>query len=220
MAFANAKVLKTATASKKKCEVQISMPGLKELAALDTMIKALTTLKETVEMDVKTAACVHFVKIGIEKKGRPENYNAIETFTNNGEDFDATASIQLRKRSEVSALSDDEVQILTENNLPYNETSKIANTYVINPKYFNNQEILTKVEDALKGVEGLPEDFIMEQEGVTKRVVDETALDEVFKLSQEKVLEILPILTTLAVKPKFNADMKIALEVVEELMAI
>lgn len=210
--FANAKQVKTdKPAAKKDKKEQVNVAGLTDLASIDAVIKALTALKTTIESDVKSEAAVHFVKTGCALKKRPENFRGV--------DEGSSASMELRIRSTTSVLSEEEQALLAENGIGTRTIVSVVDTYVINPDYKDNAEILGLVESRLSGVEGIPEDFIQKQDGVSKVVVAEDALDKVFTLSDEKARDLLSVVGVLAVKPKLDTtDISAALKAVGELL--
>lgn len=210
--FANAKQVKTdKPAAKKDKKDQVNLPGLTDLASIDAVIKALTALKSTIDADIKSEAAVHFVKTGRALKKRPENFRGV--------DEGSSASIELRIRSTTSVLSEEEQALLAENGIGTRTVVSVVDTYVINPDYKDNAEILGLVESRLAGVEGIPEDFIQKQDGVSKVVVAEDALDKVFTLSDEKARDLLSVVGVLAVKPKLDTtDISAALKAVGELL--
>lgn len=195
--FSNAKTLKTATKKKtEKTEVKIS--GLETLAAIDHVMKSLAALKETVESDVKSAMASHFVTTGCATQRRPENFKGVDGV--------ATASCELRLRSSRSALSDAEIEALDHYSIPHVLVEDVAETFVINPAYKDDQKLLAQIEKKLKAIKDIPEDFIMVQEGVSRHVVVEESIERIFTLNPNVASSLLPIVGTLAVKPKLDVD--------------
>lgn len=207
--FANAKTIKPA-AKKKATKEIVSIDGLEQLAAIDTVMKSLEALKETLAADVKSQMAVHFVKTGCERKARPANFQ--------GEEGLATASCELRARSSRSALSPSEVELLSQNDVPTETVEDVAETFVLNPAYKDDQNLLATVQGALEGVDGIPADLFLRQEGVSRTVVSEGAIDAIFKLDPDVANTLLSIVTTLAIKPKLAADLDKAFEIVNEVM--
>lgn len=209
--FSNAQTLKTAKSSKKADAVTVALPGIEALASIDAVIKALTTIKATVEAEVKSRAAIEFIKTGSEKKAKPENFKASEGV--------ATASVQLKKRASNSTLSAEEVALLTDAGVSFETVEEVVSTFVINPAYKDDQALLGKVEKALKGVKGIPEDFILLQEGKSKTITTDASLDEVFKLGQDQIKLLLPVVSTIAVKPTIE-DVTAAYDIVKELLPL
>lgn len=212
--FANAKTLKTATKSKKAEVETVKLAGLEQLGAIDAVMKALTALRATVEMDVKSGMTAEFIKRGMAKQTRPENFK--------GEEGIATASCQLKKRSSTSPLSDSEIELLTEAKISVETVDLVAETFVINPAYKDDQVLLGKIEKKLSTIKDLPEDFIMKQAGVSRTIVGETALDEVFAFdSADMIAQFLPMVSSLAIKPTLNEDdVSKAFEIVSKIMEV
>lgn len=208
--FDKAKTIKTDKPSKRSAP-SVVMAGIEAVAALDTVIKSLTALKETKMVAVKDAMKERFIRVGLDEKRRPVNFKGIE-----GE---ASASCELRIRSKTSALSDAEVAFLTKHGIKTHTITATPETFAINPSYLQDATIMRAVEIALKKVKGLPEDFIQYQEGVSSTVVDDGALDEMFaKASKVDCEQIINTIGVLAVKPKMNEDdYKAAMKIVAKI---
>jgi hypothetical protein len=186
---------KPASAKSKKREIE--MQGIESLAAVDSVIKSLLALKGTIEEGIKAEAMEIFVRDGAALHAQPENFRGIEGA---GE-----ASVELRKRSTASELTEEELTMLARFNVPTTEVVSVVETYVINPEYGNDSKLLEKVANALKGVKGLPEDLFLFQEGKSKKVVAENSMAAVFALKQAEIAHVLPLVSTQALKPKMVA---------------
>lgn len=212
--FKNAKTLQTPTRAKKGEKPTEPMKGIRVVAILDGLIKALGSLKETFDGEVKASALDMFVKAGSESHKRPENFKASEG--------DATASIEMRKRSTASALNDGEAEMLDNESIPYDTLTVAPKLYAINPKYAGDEVLMKRIETALtkalKGTDIPADDLFVVQEEVTKRVVSEKTLDAVF--SAETVSsDIVSICTVLAIKPKVeNFNVVAALKEIKDLL--
>lgn len=214
VSLSNAKTLKTgATAkSKRSDKAEIEIAGLEDVAAIDAVIKSLTALKKAKESQVKDAMKSYFVTTGAATKKRPENFRGIEG--------DASASCELRIRGAGSALSDDEAELMESKGLPVEEVIETVATLVINPEYLQDQILLAKVEQQLNKIKDIPDDFIMSQEGKSKKIVGETALDVLFAdHSQDAIDDLLSVVGVLAVKPTLkDDDITKAMEVVNRIV--
>ena len=212
--FGDAKTLKTASAkAKKPATPEIEIDGLEDVAALDAAIKSLTALKKAKEAGVKEGPMTaYFVSTGAAAKARPQNFR--------GTDGSATASCELRIRSSTSPLTDDEEGLMVAKGLPVEEVVEVAATYVINPAYLEDEVLLGKVEAALKKVSGIPQDFIMRQEGKSKKIVGEKALDELFaNHSEAAIADLLPLVGVLAIKPTLaDDDIMKAMDIVQRVI--
>lgn len=212
--FASAKTLPTTKSKAKgKAKPEVEIAGLQDLAAIDAVIKALTALKGTVEIEVKAKMAEHFLTEGAAKNGRPENFK--------GTDDKASASCELRARSSSSPLADADIELLDRHKISHQTVDIVPECYVINPAYRDDQVLLGKVEKALKKVGGLPEDFIMLQQGVSKTITTETSLDEVFRLNRNVAGGLLSVVGVLAVKPKLESgDITDAFTIVQSLLNV
>lgn len=209
--FATAKkvpVKQAATKPKEREEFQIS--GLAELASIDSLIKSLTAVKATYEATVKADAMQIFKAQVARTHAAPENFRGI--------DEGATASIEFRKRSAASGLTEEEMNFLNAFNLPIGQNVQVEECFRINPKYTNDMSLLKKVSDAIQKVKGVPEDLIEMQPKVFKNIVSEETLDVACRDVHvfENVAEVIGLL---AVKPKLDeTDIETIIETVRDLV--
>lgn len=199
--FANAKKVDAKpTAAAKKSKQEIAIKGIERLSEMKAMIQSLEAAAKTIEGEVKDLGFAEFLKM--DTKTRPESFKGTEGF--------ASCSVEMRKRGTNSALNLDEVEVLE--NLGLKAFTQVVTTemFGINPAYAANEKLMGLVSDALKDI--VPDDFIVLQAGVTKSVVDDSLCDAAFQLpsttkeEQAKRAKALAIVTTMALKPKLNAD--------------
>lgn len=179
----------------KATKTEVLTPGLQDYAAIVAAEKALGALKATTGEMVKSQM---FVEMGVAKGGRPDSYTGIEGA--------ATASLELRARASTSALSAEEVELLNEKGIPTQEIVATVETFIINPAYAEDASLLAKIEKALKSVKGIPEDLFLKQDGTSKTVLAEGALDAVFKHDADTIADLLPVTSVMAIKPKLATD--------------
>ena len=197
--FDTAKTVKTAPKAKKADKEVVVVEGLEQLAAIDAVIKSLTAVKDTVSATVKASMGDYFAVTGFATKKRPASFRGVEN--------DASASCELRARASTSPLSDEARELLEAKNIPVQEVVGTVDTFVINPDYVSDPKIMALIEKHLKGVKGLPDDLFLHQEGKSKHVVAENALDVLFaNHDADTCAELLPIISVLAVKPKMETD--------------
>ena len=207
--FENAKKspTKTAAPKKKSDKVEVEIEGLETYATIKTVTKALEGLFETVKADVNSDMVDQFVLHG----------NAT-SFT--GTEGDATASMQLRKRSEKSVLSADEQALLEKNGVSMETIEDQRETYVINPDYKDDEKLLAKVSTAISKVKGVPADFIVHQEQKARVVTTATSIDEVFAGDPKMVDALLAIVAVPAIRAKLNSgDISDAIAKLEDILA-
>ncbi len=200
-----------AAKGKKDDKEKIHVDGLSKLAVVDAVVKAFTALQSTLDESVKDEMANTFIGIATQTKKRPENFRGIDGAA-------VSASCEMRKRSSASPLSEDEVTMLKQFGVPIEEITVREDAYVINPVYFSDSEMLEKVSKALEKVKGLPEDFILRQEKVTKKVVSDATIDVVFEKGLGRSL--MNMVTTLAVKPVFKGSLKEALDKVLDMAGL
>jgi hypothetical protein len=213
--FDSAKTLKTGKAPKAtSVKEQITIAGIEVVAALDVVIKSLVALKKTKDADVKDAMIGYFAEKGVATGARPVNFRGVEGA--------ASASCELRIRSSASALTPDEIELLAAKNIPMETVVDTVETFVINPEYLNDAEIMGKIEAALKKVKGIPEDLFLKQEGRSKTIVGEGAFDALFSnkdMNEEEAIDLLPLISVPAIKPTLdNDDLSSAFEIARKML--
>jgi hypothetical protein len=176
---------------KGKEKEQIAISGLQQLTLLDALIKQASAMKATIQSDVTAAGFGRFVELQ-GNSTRPSSFEGV--------DGHATASVEVRKRSSASVLTEEEVKILDAAGIKAEVKVVTPFQFYINPAYVNDEKLLGKVEAALSKI--VPEDFIQQQQEVSKPVVGDAMLDDAFRNKAGE--EVLRILTTMAVKPKLN----------------
>ena len=198
--FDNAKTVNTGSkkkAAEKKASNEIA--GIKAVACLDVVIKALTAIKKTKDGEVKETMTGLFIDAGVAKKARPANFKGVED--------NCSASCEMRARASTSPLSEDEIALFTAKGLPMEEVVDTVETYIINPDYLADPKIMASIEAALKKVKGIPDDLFLKQEGKSKTILAEGALDVLFaQHDEDTIADLLPMTTSLAIKPKMEAD--------------
>lgn len=190
----NAKVAPATKKAAAKTEVT-EVAELELYAAIDHSIKWLTTVLETVKSGIFAETVVpKFVTDGIKAEKKPDNFNASEGA--------ATANIQIKKRASNSAFNEIELAIVEEYKVP---TDTSGGLLYINPTHMEwLVKNSTKVSAALAKLDA-PSDLFEQQ--ATKIISADTSLDYVckqFKNSPDVIAKLLPIVGTLAIKPKFD----------------
>jgi hypothetical protein len=180
--FANAAVVSDKKPAKgKKKEEFVETKDLHLYAALCAVQKNVEAQISVIGSGIKGVMMSNFISEGIRKGCKPDSYKGAE----NG----STASLQFRCRSTTSGLSEEEVELLEEYNIPYSEAIARDETFIINPAYADltvaeNAAMLEKVEEALSAL-GLPADFIMKQEKDAKKIVTDETIEAVCKLTKK-----------------------------------
>lgn len=198
----HAKAQKAAAPKKagKVASADINVEDLRMYAALNAASKAIATMVDTLKESVNDQALEEFLN--------RQNAKSIK-----GADGDTNASLQLRRRTSRSFLSEQELATLTELNIA---TKKSADSKVyINPAYADNDEMADKVFAALEGV--VPEDFLLSTG--EKYVVGETAVDDALKIEDEDVRRsVVKIVSTQAARTKFGGSHDEMLEILDSVL--
>lgn len=203
--FTTAKVLETkAAAGKKSVKGKTLLEGLELYAALDHSIKWLKTALETAKATVGEAALEKFVADGIATKKQPENFDA--------EEGKATGNIQLKKRSSASALNDIERELCEEHKIPTVVVADRTEGFLLDMTVPGANEWLQKHADKLSAFlvkNNAPAEFLKQQTATTKTITTEDSLDFIFRTFTKKpelIAQLLPVVGTLAIKPKYKAS--------------
>jgi hypothetical protein len=176
----------------------VKMEGVADIATIHTMQAMLEGAISNLKMLAKERAINYFLDIGCKIEERPDNFT--------GEEDGHSVTMMLNKRSTSSVLSDDEVTLLTEHGIPISNKVIKEETYVFNPVYLSDKALMKRIENALAGVEGLPEDIIQFQQGISKKVVNEDTVNAIFKKPRDVAEKLLPVVTTFGFKPKANVS--------------
>ena len=179
-------------ASKKSDKDEVALKGLQQLAEIDALMKALAGMKTTLEASVKADAFDHFFGVAQATAKRPDNFRGIDGI--------ASASIEMRKRSTASALSEEEIALFEEHGLKVEKVVAVQKLFGINPAYASDDALLEKVSAAIESF--VPADFIVVQEEKSKMVVGEATIEQAF--ADKAPREIIEAITVMAVKPKLE----------------
>lgn len=174
--------------SKGKAKPEFDIADLETYAAIQAAKKTLETMEKTLKSSINEEAIEIFA-----------NKKSAESF--NGVDGDTTASLQLRKRSGRSVLSEQEKTIL--DNLGISNEKSADSKFYINSKYAEDGDLLEKVSAALEDI--VPEDFF----GHTgeKFVTTDSSIAEAFKNCEgDELIDVLKIVGTQAARTKFGGS--------------
>ena len=118
----------------------------------------------------------------------------------------------LRESHEEIALQPSEVELLDERGISYTESADTV--FYINKDYEGDEELMGKVEAALDGIDGLPEDFL--KCATTKYHTTDKSIGEAFaEATDANDLEnLLGVVATLATRVKYEGGLEAALKAV------
>ena len=154
----------------------------------------------------------HFCAVAKETHKKTDSFRGI--------DGEASASIEMRKRSVASTLTEEEVETLERLGIKSEKVIKTPKLYAINPAYASDDALMSKVEKALtKALKDIVDvdNFFVVQEEVSKSVVTDETIEAVFK-NQSDNQDLIYMVTTLAVKPSLkNFSVEKALKLAVEL---
>jgi hypothetical protein len=182
----------------KKTASEAAVEGLEMVASIKVVRDNLDTIEEFYTGQVKVFMHEYFVASGCAAKKRPDNFTGMEG--------DAEASCQLKKRSSLSKLSELDIAMCEENNIPL---VSVPSTFAFNAKYCDmnvpeNVKRFERINKALSKIEGLESDlFVVEQ---SKVLADEASIDAVFGKSREIASVLLPAVAVLGIRPKLKAS--------------
>lgn len=190
----------TAKRGSGKTKPEIDVNGLRHYAALKNAQKQIEAALETLKADVNGAAIDYFL-------------NAQRKDSIQGVEGDTTASLQLRKRTSRSVLSDQEYSVLSDLGI---DTDLAADArFYINNDYAEDSDLLGKVSAALEGV--VPADFLKATS--PKYVVSGNAVDQALQIEDETMREtVVEMVTTQAARCKFGGSNEEALNILREVL--
>lgn len=146
--------------------VEMTDKEFESYIALEMLADAVETVKEELDGRFKKGfAMDHHLENLVKTGAKPDAFDAI-----GGE---AACQFQHRKRSAVKPTEDFPllqkklVDVLNENNIPYERKESVSERLIINPEISDNQEILAKMARALLSAD-LGVQAIMKQEAVFK----------------------------------------------------
>ena len=188
---------------------------LETLAALDYIKDLIASVSETVGSSVYSSALEGFVDRGMVRLARPDNFDAEEGL--------GTANCQLKKRSSASVLTKEEQKVLTNFNIPFEEVTKsaaIPEKFLFNSELLSDPEMRAKISAALSTIDFGGKSPILREAPVEARkvmVASEASIDACFKLpNREDVKATLKIVTSRALRLKWNGNLKSALTTIDK----
>lgn len=186
--------------AKGKVKPEINVEDLRLYAALNAAQKTIETLVESLKESVNSQALEAFL-------------NSQKKDSINGVDGDTNASLQLRKRTSRSVLSDQEQAVLAELGIDIEKSAD--SRFYINNRYAEDMDLLGKVSAALEGI--VPDDFL----GHTgdKYVVGDKAVVQALELDDvDTRRDVLKIVATQAARTKFGGTHEEMLQILDEVL--
>lgn len=184
----------------KAAKPQFDIDSLREYAALKNAQKQIDAALETLKEEVNDQALEIFL-------------NSQDPKSFQGVDGDTSASLQLRRRTSRSTLSDAERELLDAHDIDVVKTED--SRFYIDRRYSDDAELLGKVSAALEGI--VPEDFF----GHTgdKYVVGTDALSQALKVADEDTRRsVVKVVGTQAARTNFGGSNEEALAIISKLL--
>ena len=183
-----------------KAKPQFDIQDLRDYAALKNAHKQIEAALDTLKSEVNDAALEIFLT-----KQNKESFQGI--------DGDTTASLQMRKRTSRSVLSEAEQALLEAHKIDMMQ-SKDSKFY-IDYKYAEDSDLLQKVGDALEGI--VPADFI--QFSGDKKIVGDQALAQALKIADEDDRRnVVKVVATQATRANFGGSNEEALRILQDVI--
>jgi hypothetical protein len=204
-----------------------TVSGWEELAALDSAVKAMSSLLDLRKSEMKSRLRETFIERGVQAGNKPDSMAIVEG--------DAKGSSYLTKRSDRSPLGSDDLKLIAEtlgeDTVTRGEDGAITgingvaetlesqpSMVVLNPAYVNDQALLKRIDKALEGVRGIPEDLIVQTPAEAKVVVSDTALATMFRSGEDAAQALLEVLGIVAVRPVYSAGLEKAWSIIKPLI--
>jgi hypothetical protein len=180
---------------KSKKMPSFDLPGVVDFRLLRKFIALGTAALASKEEAIKEAATTRLIALGVKSGKRPANFQGSE-----GSD---EVTVIFSRRSYASALTDEEVEVLTEHDIPL-ETSTVPASFVFNSEYLDDPIWRKKITLALKG---FPSDIILKTPASTRTVVSDDTIDAIFARRDPDLAEqLLPLVTTFSIRSKPNPN--------------
>jgi len=194
------KATPASTGKKKSTKPEYGVDSLRDYAALKNAQKQIEAALELLKEEVNEQAFAIFMD-----RRDPASFNGV--------DGDTNASLQLRRRTSRSVLSESEMAVLEQHHIDIMKTED--SRFYIDRRYSDDSEILGKVSEALDGI--VPDDFF----GHTgdKFVVGGEALSQTMKIDDDSDRAVVAkIVGTQAARTKFGGSNEEALEILREVI--
>ncbi len=183
--------------------------NLKNYLRLLTVMAPLKGLEATLRQALEEEARTKILEQGHDNKVRPENFIGV---CDKG-----TAEFQLQKRAKNSPLTEDEVKVLKEIGIPFENTEVKPKSIQINPKVINDIDVVNMIAAAIqnspetlellkeKGIDS--QDIFHHEDAVKKDIVSDATLDAAFALVDlQRMFSVVNIATRFMVSPSPLAD--------------
>ena len=186
--------------AKKDETVWFSLTGVRIAfyKTVDTLVKSLTAIQKTTGTTIKQAGVdQYYIPKGIEHNAVPPNFKVKER--------GHVLTVILGKRADSSPLSDDELKILVENDLPFAENVTQEGALLLNTEVLT-QDVLLALQAIIGKHPELPTNLItVQQKRITHVTTDKTLpalFAKKFKPTERaaKIRELLPLISTLSLK--------------------
>ncbi len=207
--FATAPTTPTKAAEKKakksKPELTIGR-NLDVLAAADAIAKSMKGVIDAYGSMIKGSMTKHFATEGSTLGRRPENVSLTGDHS--------TASGELRKRDERRVLIVEEAEKLEAAGVVIEEKEIEPERFYFDNEILSDPEYRAKVSAALSLIDFGGKSPIVKQERVVAKVVSEESIQQAFVgKTADEAEQLLQIVGTLAIKPKFNGTLAEASEI-------
>src|SRR5574343_185140 len=204
-------LFKTAPTSKKAepkepTELKIGR-DLDILAAADVISKAAETIEEKYGSRIRNTMLTHFTRTGTKLDKRPTNVKGLGLRW-------AEASLELKKRDVRRVLNPTELAALQKAGVPTQKKVVTEEHYYFNEELLADPAIRAKINTALSLIDFGGKDPILKQEEVSVQIVTDESLEQAFVgKTPKQAEELIALVGTLAIKPKFNGTVADAVAV-------
>jgi hypothetical protein len=206
--FDHAAPVASASAKSPKAELKDlnrkPVAGFAEYAAAKAIADAAEAICKVYRTDVENFVRPAWTQEALRTNKKPTTVEVIGV-NGKGEVIpDAVGQLIPTKRTTTSTLKEEEVQLLEENNIPYDIKEDVVEGFLLNPEYAKDPKFLKKISDAVVKA-GLPLDTFQRQISTKSPVVSEATVDAVCKLKDpELVGKLLKVVCKEQFKPKFS----------------
>lgn len=192
--FDKAKTVAPVVKTPKAATNAVEIKGLEDYAFFVEVEKTMKAEKDTPRALVDEAALDIFIRQGLQRGEQPESFDAKEG--------SATANISLKRRSSASPLNEEDLELLARHKITVEDFEVSPAQFIFNPEVLKDQRRMEEISKALSKVKGC-EDIIQHIPAVTKKIVTDQTFRDVFAIKSKAVLlQVVPVVGTIAVRPK------------------
>lgn len=173
----------------KRERAEVKIKHLQEFVDLSLYVKDVNRMKDQIEARIKDTIIENFIELSDGELPIP-----IDAY-----EYKANATIECKKRSIASELTDVDMEILEKHGVIVEPTTISSQKFIINPEYMSNSDMLEKVAKLLMSTE-IPKDFIQIKPAVKKYIVTDDLFEKCFK--ERRPAPVIKVISSIGIRVK------------------